>query len=239
MNIHFFVYLSIIVYCIFTFKINSTTITFNNQTLHSLFPNSHNNQIPNSLFTKSRNSYINLEDLAYCKKKCEILQASFGCYCDGGCKSTKDCCDLDDKKCKSFYNNNESETLTLSTKHNKAIIGSCCKEFLPLDCFCDEKCGVLKDCCKDYGKCFTNKKIIEKNQDDKNKSEGKGNSSIEVNISKMSKLVEDRKEMRSREMGLDSFRNGNDTHRIITNKLYNTTIYNNTKSFTFRKRNIV
>ena len=110
---------------------------------------------------KIKNSIINHEDLALCRLECEKLASVFGCYCDDGCNVNKDCCSVDNKICAKYFNNEENEHMSLyNNKTANMIFGSCCKEVLPLDCFCDPKCFKLNDCCKDFGKCLNkNKKV--------------------------------------------------------------------------------
>jgi len=169
--------------------------------------------------------------MIFCKKECEKMLGLFDCYCDSGCNLNKDCCVIENKRCAKMFNNNDSgDNLPVFTNVSKpVVIGSCCKDYQPLDCFCDVKCSLLNDCCKDYNKCFNNKNLLHFSNVRSNRKD---------TITKVDAKAIDN----------DISYNGNNSQndKIINVKLlsekrlksdkrlYNIEQYNNTETFTFK-----
>jgi hypothetical protein len=89
----------------------------------------------------------------------------YGCYCDGGCIKYGDCCKIYSTECEKYFNQVEVDEFELPVEKKENLVGTCCnKSQPPVNCYCDIMCKRTGDCCKDFGKCIVNKKIIMSNK---------------------------------------------------------------------------
>jgi hypothetical protein len=88
-----------------------------------------------------------------CMEECHKMKNIWNCFCDPICVDFNDCCSLYMRGCNSFFEIQSSFPNRNRTNINNSSKGSCCQSDSNLDCFCDVKCEVNKDCCHDYKTC--------------------------------------------------------------------------------------